>query len=105
MMVGVVMSFLISSNGPGDAGGIGLTVTGGAPVPVPAGGAGSPELQPAIKRSKIAAPVSLDKSFVWNSGVMNRLLEKGESRITKTHRVQSSLGKSRSNFARRARLL
>jgi hypothetical protein len=37
-------------------------MTGEAPVPV--GGAGSPELQPAIERSKIAAPVSLDKSFV-----------------------------------------
>ena len=103
MMVGVVMSFLISSSGPGEAGGIGLTVTGEAPVP--AGGAGSPELQPAIKRSKIAAPVSLGQVFVRNFGVMNRLLEKGESRITETHRVQSSMGKSRSNFARRARLL
>src|SRR5437868_11611492 len=103
MMVGVVKSFLISSSGPGEAGAIGFTVTGGGPEP--AGGAGCSELQPAIKRSKIAVPVSLGQAVVRNSDVMNGLLEKGKTGISEEHGVQSSLGKSRSSFARRARLL
>jgi hypothetical protein len=62
-------------------------------------------LQPAMKRSKITVPVSLGQTLERNPKIMNGLLQKGESKITEAHRVQSSVGKSLSNFARRARLL